>query len=916
MATINFPGLSTGIDTNAIITQLIAANSGRLNAYKKSLSALQDKQEALVTFTSNLSALQTAVRALSDAQNLRSFNISTSNEDVVTADANSSAYQGSHSIVVNQLATADRWVLTSGFKYKEDFVSPDSPGTFIYSYNGKETSITTTTTTTLEDLVGLINNDADNPGVTASLLSYNNQYHLVLSSNSAGSDYEIHINPSNTEVWQSSDLLTVNNDNADTTSQLTKLDCFDGITFNGDENIVISGTDHTGKTITPVTLPITANTKVSHLLDEIENAFDGNVIATLDNGKIVVTDKFSGDSSLTIGLTFNDNGSSTAFTTMAESTKGGCPEVWQAAGSLTVDGSNADSNTAFVGLDQFGSNPLEGGETIQISGTDHNGNTITPATLALTDTTKISDLLSEIESAFGGKVNATFENGRIVVTDKISGASSLSVSLTYNPNGSSATLDLPAMAVATEGSGTGASLVGFTSADFTRSQIAQDSKVKVDGFPSQAAVSEVQQIAHSSAITSGTFTLSYGGYTTSAISYDATIEQIQAALDALSGVQPGDITVSGDALNSSGTLIFNFKNTLGDVSNILINSSNLSDPTVTNTEQTKGVDEFISRSSNTIDDVVDGITFYLHGTSDSQGEQITLTRNTDLVITKINALVTNYNTLASFIKDKTGYNASTNVAGVLMGDYTVSTINDQLYSTLVTQAQGFISDVDKYLMPAQIGLTLDENGQLSFDSSVFNTAVSKSYQGVLDLLGATKSGASNSSTIRFYSASDKFTTAGQYDVRVTISGGVITSAQIKLADQGESAWRDMTISDNMLTGNSSFDSNGNPVYPENGLQFSVDLSSDGTYSANVSVKQGFAGALEDILNSVLKADSGVVDIDSSSVDDDITNMQERIDQENDRLDTEKTNLTAKFARLEATLTILRSQLSILTGYYQ
>ncbi|MGA2093967.1 MAG: flagellar filament capping protein FliD [Sedimentisphaerales bacterium] len=268
------------------------------------------------------------------------------------------------------------------------------------------------------------------------------------------------------------------------------------------------------------------------------------------------------------------------------------------------------------------------------------------------------------------------------------------------------------------------------------------------------------------------------------------------------------------------------------------------------------------------------------------------------------------------MKDKTGYNTATKKAGILMGDYTVSTINDQIYATLVTQAQGFMSNVDKYLMPAQIGLTLDENGQLNFDSDAFNTAISKNYLGVLDLLGAAKTGNSDSSTIRFYSASDNYTAAGQYDVSVVITGGVITSAKIKLADENESAWRDATISDNMITGNSSFDSNGRPVYPENGLQFSIDLSSDGTYSAAVSVKQGFAGALQDTLDSVLKANSGAVDIDSSEVDNDITNMQDRIDEESKRLDTEKTQLTAKFARLEATLTLLRSQMSILTGTYQ
>ena len=91
-----------------------------------------------------------------------------------------------------------------------------------------------------------------------------------------------------------------------------------------------------------------------------------------------------------------------------------------------------------------------------------------------------------------------------------------------------------------------------------------------------------------SAVTSGTFTLSYGGYTTSDIAYNADISTVQAALDALP-IQPGDITVGGTALNGSGTLTFQFANTLGDVSNILLDSSNLSDQTLAVTERTKGV---------------------------------------------------------------------------------------------------------------------------------------------------------------------------------------------------------------------------------------------------------------------------------------------------------------------------------------
>jgi flagellar hook-associated protein 2 len=777
MGTINFPGLSTGIDTNTIIQQLMAVEGRTRDIYAQRVTNQQNKQDALNTLKGNLTALQAAVKALSNADDLKAFNISTSDDTKVTADAANGAFEGNHTVAVNQLATADRWVQNTGFKNTEDYVNsdPDNPGIFIYSYNGKEAKVTTASTTTLEEFVGLINNDSDNPGVSASLLFYNNAYHVVLNGKDAGSDYAISVNSSSTEVWQAGSLLTVNGDNADTSTLITK-------------------------------------------------------------------------------------------------------------------------------LDQFGSNPLASGETIVISGTDHNGNSVSPVTVNLTSNTKISHVLDAIEEAYDGNVKATLENGKIVVTDKFSGISQLSISLT------SATRSLPVMAMSFEGAATAASLTGFAASDFTRSQVAQDSKIKVDGYPISGAVSEVQQIAHSSAITSGTFTLSYGGYTTSAIDYNASIETIQAAINAMPSVQSGDITVSGQTLDTSGNLTFTFNNTLGDVSSILINSSNLSGSLAV-TEQTKGVDEWISRSSNTVDNVLSGVTFYLHDVTDSSGEQITLTRDIASVQQKLSTLVSAYNTVVSFIKDNTAYNSQTKIAGVLMGDYTVTTVNDKLYTTLVNSAKGFLSDIDSFLMPGQIGLQLDKDGVLSLDTNTFNNAVSSNYMDVLALIGANKTGSSDSNTIKFYQASSKYTTAGEYNVRVTITGGQIASAQIKSVS--DAAWRDAIYSGNMVTGNGSFDNNGNPVYPENGLQFSIDLSHDGTFTTKVDVKQGFVGTLKDALDKVLAGTTGSLAIDQSSIDDTIKNLQDRIDVENDRLDKKQEQLVAKFARLEKTLSLLQSQMGAL-----
>ncbi|MHC4621981.1 MAG: flagellar filament capping protein FliD, partial [Planctomycetota bacterium] len=137
----------------------------------------------------------------------------------------------------------------------------------------------------------------------------------------------------------------------------------------------------------------------------------------------------------------------------------------------------------------------------------------------------------------------------------------------------------------------------------------------------------------------------------------------------------------------------------------------------------------------------------------------------------------------------------------------------------------------------------------------------------------------------------------------------ITSAKIKLST--ESTYRDATFSGNIVTGNTAFDDNGDPLYPENALQLSVDLSQNGTFTATVRVKQGFAGAIEDVLDRMLKATTGSIQIDQEHVDDQIEYLQDRIDDEEDRLTRTEARLVARFARLEKTLALIQHQMQAL-----
>ena len=137
MGQIKLPGLLTGIDTAALIEQLMIVNSRRLAIYKVQKMDYEGKTTAINEMRTLVSSLNSAVSALSDAEKLETFTVSSSDSDILTASASSDSNSGSHSIEIDQLATGETWIQdTSTFNYETDYVlTDDSDGVFIYSYN-------------------------------------------------------------------------------------------------------------------------------------------------------------------------------------------------------------------------------------------------------------------------------------------------------------------------------------------------------------------------------------------------------------------------------------------------------------------------------------------------------------------------------------------------------------------------------------------------------------------------------------------------------------------------------------------------------------------------------------------------------------------------------------------------------------
>ena len=70
------------------------------------------------------------------------------------------------------------------------------------------------------------------------------------------------------------------------------------------------------------------------------------------------------------------------------------------------------------------------------------------------------------------------------------------------------------------------------------------------GTAGSGTVNEVQTIYKSGTVSGGTFTVSFAGQTTAAVAYNVSAADLQTALENLSNVVPGDVTVTGTAGNN------------------------------------------------------------------------------------------------------------------------------------------------------------------------------------------------------------------------------------------------------------------------------------------------------------------------------------------------------------------------------
>ncbi|MGD2174659.1 MAG: flagellar filament capping protein FliD, partial [Candidatus Brocadiaceae bacterium] len=315
---------------------------------------------------------------------------------------------------------------------------------------------------------------------------------------------------------------------------------------------------------------------------------------------------------------------------------------------------------------------------------------------------------------------------------------------------------------------------------------------------------------------------------------------------------------------------------------------------------------WIERETNTVNDVVQGVTLTLLTTTGGSSVAVTVNEDPEGVKEKITEFVSAYNQVKRFLNTNTDYNPETEEAGVLLGNYVAEIIDAQLRDVIISEAPGFQDGVDTYTLLGQIGIetlgrTDDETalGTLTVDEEELDDALADDFEGVIALLSNDFRGYSDSDYLTFYQASKTLTTPGKYDVEATFDGGGnLTDGRMKLTS--ESTWRDATVSDPYLVGES-----GNP---ENGLWVKCDWDgSSTTQTATVRVTQGIAGAISYLLDDVLDSSEGILHNVGESYEDIIGQIDDRIEQEEARLERLRERLVEKYARLEQLMVELQGR---------
>lgn len=310
---------------------------------------------------------------------------------------------------------------------------------------------------------------------------------------------------------------------------------------------------------------------------------------------------------------------------------------------------------------------------------------------------------------------------------------------------------------------------------------------------------------------------------------------------------------------------------------------------------------WIERSSNSIDDVIEGITLKLNNSEVGTSIKLNVVNDTDAMLENVTSFVEAVNNVRAQIKAITSVDEE-GKGSILTGNYGVDMISQKLKAIIADMGLGFThfdpdtQTGDRFTAFSQLGIMTDAEegsttyGLLKVDFEILDKAISDDPASVAALFSAKDLGKSNSPDFTYTSLIEGTTKPGVYDIQIVSSGSGITSATINGAPAKISGWEVTGMSGDAL-----------------GLGFRLDNKTAGTYTGEISIKTGKTGEMIEELKALTKPynehtyEGGPLAVLQDNYRDIIEGIDEKIAYETTRIEKMENTMRLKFSRLDALL---------------
>lgn len=189
---ITFGGLASGLDTNAIIQALVAAQSRPIQILQNQRTTEQSKLSQVGVLEGLVKKLEDQATDLQSLGGLFEYGVQIADDSVASITVTGDLTPGAHSVTVNSLASAARYTFGTSVTDPDD--GSFGAGTIEFTYDDTSYSIDIDDGSSLDDIAAAITDEAGED-VSASVInvgtSADPSYQLVLTGNDTGEDYDL-----------------------------------------------------------------------------------------------------------------------------------------------------------------------------------------------------------------------------------------------------------------------------------------------------------------------------------------------------------------------------------------------------------------------------------------------------------------------------------------------------------------------------------------------------------------------------------------------------------------------------------------------------------------------------------------------------------------------------------------------------